>query len=39
MSAPCETAIEGDDLHQLLDILEHCVYVPPRRAALKYPAM
>ena len=32
---PCETAIEGDDLHQLLDILEHCVYVAAQAGSAK----
>ena len=30
-----ETAIEGDDLHQLLDILEHCVYVAAQAGSAK----
>ena len=32
---PCETALEGDDLHQLLDILEECVYVAAQAGSAK----
>lgn len=32
---PSETSIEGDDLHQLIDILEHCMYVGAKAGADK----
>lgn len=32
---PCETAIEGNDLHQLLEILENCVYVASKAGSAK----
>lgn len=35
---PCETSIEGDDLHQLVDILENCVLVAAKAGAGKVSA-
>lgn len=32
---PSETSIEGDDLHQLIEILEHCMYVGAEAGASK----
>lgn len=32
---PTETSIEGDDLHQLVEILEHCMYVAARAGSQK----
>lgn len=32
---PCETAIEGDDLHQLIEILENCVLVAAKAGSAK----
>lgn len=32
---PSETSIEGDDLHQLLEILENCVYVAAQAGSAK----
>ena len=32
---PSETSIEGDDLHQLLDILENCMYVASKAGSAK----
>lgn len=35
---PCETSIEGDDLHQLIDILEHCMDVAAQAGSEKVSA-
>ncbi|MCD7853938.1 MAG: thiamine-binding protein [Oscillospiraceae bacterium] len=35
---PCETSIEGDDLHQLIDILEHCMDVAVQAGSEKVSA-
>lgn len=32
---PSETSIEGDDLHQLIDILEHCMEVAAQAGSEK----
>lgn len=32
---PSETSIEGDDLHQLIEILENCMYVGAKAGADK----
>ena len=32
---PCETSIEGDDMHQLLDILANCMYVAATAGSAK----
>ena len=32
---PCETAIEGDDLHQLMEIAENCMQVAARAGSEK----
>ena len=32
---PSETSIEGDDLHQLIDILEHCMEVAAKAGSEK----
>lgn len=34
---PSETSIEGDDLHQLIDILENCMAVAAKAAAPRCP--
>ncbi|MCC8077147.1 MAG: thiamine-binding protein [Oscillospiraceae bacterium] len=35
---PCETSIEGDNLHQLIDILEHCMDVAAQAGSEKVSA-
>ena len=35
---PCETAIEGDDLHQLMEIVERCMEVAHRAGSPKVSA-
>ncbi len=35
---PSETSIEGDDLHQLIDILEHCMHVAAEAGSAKVSA-
>ena len=32
---PCETAIEGDDLHQLMEVVENCLLVANRAGSDK----
>lgn len=32
---PCETSIEGDDLHQLMEILENCVLAAAKAGSAK----
>ena len=32
---PCETAIEGDDFHQLMEIAENCVYIAEKAGSPK----
>ena len=35
---PCETAVEGDDLAQLLDILQNCMLVAAKAGSAKISA-